>query len=617
MCGICGIYDTLTSADNKQAVIDGMLKVQHHRGPDGSFSWQGEHDICFGHNRLKIIDLSDDANQPMHYMHYSIVFNGEVYNYLEIRETLIKAGYTFRTASDTEVILAAYAAWGEACVERFVGMWAFAIWDAKEQALFCSRDRFGIKPFYYINDNGRFYFASEYKTLKETPVFVNKLNNRQFKRALLLGWMAYNDETLYECIKQLPPATNLLITGKRFVYNRYWELQKNMVKLPSGVTPEEHFADLFNDAIKLHMRSDVNVGGCLSGGLDSSAIASVICKTYPDVNFKTFNVYYEGDGNVDERFFVKEVVRKYPNITPFYYTPTPDLLQEAFDKAMYHADIPIGDSSYLSQYFLMQLAANNDVRVVIDGQGADEYLAGYMHSFYRLIAMYLRKAQPLKALGLMRAQINRQDFGAGKASMLMLKSLVTLFYGEQSVYKGEYNMNRNKVWADENDTSPLFDLPTLDKDNFHTFLYNLIFYTSLPTLLHYVDRNSMTFSLESRVPFLDHRLIEFVFSLPFEYKISATAETKAVMRHALKDVLPEAIYNRRDKKGFVTPGDTEWLRGPLKDIVNIDYERASCFNKQKMEAILSAFRKGDNTHSRLVWKTVVAHEWLKRNGLGY
>ena len=617
MCGICGIFDKNISQEDRQIIIVKMLFKQRHRGPDGSYSWHGSDGICFGHNRLKIIDLSEQANQPMVKDNLVISFNGEIYNYIEIKEILFKKGHVFTTSSDTEVILAAYKEWGALCVNQFVGMWAFAIWDTEKHSLFCSRDRFGIKPFYYIHDADRFYFASECKTLKETPLFVNKLNKDQFKRSIIMGWMSYNDETFYDCIKILPAATNLTICDGKFIFEKYWDLNREKI-IPS--TKEEKnfmFYEMFKESINIHLRSDVNVGGCLSGGLDSSAIASMICKHHPDVNFKTFSIYYEGDNNVDERFFIKEVVKKYKNITPVYYTPPDDVIEEAFDNAIYYADVPIGDSSYLSQYFLMKLAAGNDVIVLIDGQGADEYLAGYMYSFYRLIADYIKKFKISNAINLINKQSKRQDFGFEKEMLLILKTMYTLFNSEQAIYTAEYKSVKKKLFSNSEGNELLFNLQNKFNDKLHSFLYNLIFKTSLPSLLHYVDRNSMTFSIESRVPFLDHRLVEYIFALPFEDKINNEAETKAIMRHSLNDILPEAVSQRKDKKGFVTPGDTQWLRGPLKKILDIDFDRSSCFDKNKVEKLLSDFKKGDNTNSKLVWKAAVANYWLMKNDLYY
>lgn len=612
MCGICGIFDNSVSQEKRQEITDKMLSVQTHRGPDGSFSWHDKEGISLGHNRLKIIDLTDNANQPMEKDGYIIVFNGEVYNYIELKEILIRRGYTFKTTSDTEVILTAYKEWGSSCVEQFVGMWAFAIWDIKNKCLFCSRDRFGIKPFYYILKGHSFYFGSEYKSLKQTPLFDNKLNTAQFNRGLMLSWISYGDETYFECIKQIPPATNLIVSESQFIIKKYWDLSRNKTLSFTGDEKYFVFYEMFKESINIHLRSDVVVGGCLSGGLDSSSIASMICKHYPDVNFKTFSIYYEGGKNVDERSFIHEVVKKYPNITPYYHTPDDKSIEACFDDALYYADVPFADSSYMSHYFLLQLASRNKVVVLIDGQGADEYLAGYMHSFYRLIADYLRNFRLGEAIKITHAQNRRQEFDMKKRILFILKSLFTLIKNEQGLYRKEFSWTAAKI--SDNIGDGMFSLPILDnKDKFHSFLYNLIFYTSLPSLLHYVDRNSMCFSIESRVPFLDHRLVEFIFSLPQSDKINAQAETKYILRRSLRDILPPAITERKDKKGFVTPGDTQWLRGPLRRLLEIDYNMLPDIDKNKAKLLIDNFRKGDNSHSKLIWRLAIGAYWLKAN----
>lgn len=238
-----------------------------------------------------------------------IVYNGEVYNYLELRDELMGQGHTFRTQSDTEVVLVAYKEWGAECVKRFVGMWAFAIWDRMNRELFCSRDRFGIKPFYYIHNGNRFYFGSEYKPLKLSPLFSSRLNQQQIGRGLLLDLVSYRDESYFECIKVLPERSNLLFKNGRVSVTEYWDIDSSKRFHGTFEDKKRRFLELFRDSVKLHLRSDVEVGGCLSGGLDSSAIASVVSEDHRGVPFKTFTIYYDGNGQMDEREWVGEVAQ--------------------------------------------------------------------------------------------------------------------------------------------------------------------------------------------------------------------------------------------------------------------------------------------------------------------
>lgn len=391
MCGISGFADPKLTAEEGRDLLEQMMRATKHRGPDAS----GMHinpPVFLGHNRLSIIDLSEDANQPLQFQNSFIVLNGEIYNYLELRQELTKKGFQFRTQSDTEVVVAAYQCWGEECVSRFIGMWAFVIYDTDKQILFASRDRFGIKPFYYLHSGKQFYFGSEYKTLKPAPVFKNDINVRQVMRGLQLGWVCYNDETYFCKLKALPAAHNLVydLQSGSLTIDRYWDIRTGSYESATFREKKEHFLSLFTESLKLHLRSDVPVAGCLSGGIDSSAIASMIQQLNQGSQYHTFSIYYDGAGDVDERPFVHEVLKKYPSIISHSFTPSEKDITEHFHQAMYHAEVPVTGSSFFSQYFLMKLISEHHIKVVLDGQGSDEYLAGYMHTHYRMVADYIR-----------------------------------------------------------------------------------------------------------------------------------------------------------------------------------------------------------------------------------
>ena len=482
MCGIAGIIDPTLNREEGECLLEKMLQSIRHRGPDNSSTWV-EMPVLLGHNRLSIIDLSDAANQPMEYDDLVVVYNGEVYNYVEIKDDLIKKGYRFRTTSDTEVILAAYKEWGADCVQRFVGMWAFAIWDKTKKELFCSRDRFGIKPFYYIHSGDKFYFGSEYKPLKLSPLFDNKFNHAQISRGLWLdNLFSYGDETYFQCLKILPARTNLLFKDGKVSATEYWDIDPCKKFKGTSEDKETHFRELFRDSVKLHMRSDVEVGISLSGGLDSSSIASVIGTDQPGLPISSFTIYYEGNDQTDERPLVREVVKACPNIKPIYYSPSDDEVAACFDHAMRLHDVPFPYSPAISSYFVMKLARQHGVKVMLDGQGADEYLGGYPLSVENLIGA--------SALGLQEA--------------------------------------------------PQVDLTRVGGSRLKQYLYHLMFSNPLPALLHYGDRMSMTFSIENRVPFLDHRLVEFVHSLE-DQDIVFLGTTKYILRNSLDGLLPEAI----------------------------------------------------------------------------
>ena len=609
MCGIAGFIDRNLGKDESNKVLSRMLEAIAHRGPDARGTWFFE-GLALGQNRLSIIDLSSDGNQPMFRGDLAIVYNGEVYNYREIRKELEATGAKFHSHSDTEVILAAYEAWGTACVNRFIGMWAFAIWDNKKKILFCSRDRFGIKPFFYIHSGDRFYFGSEYKALFPSPLFSSEINHRQVYRGLQMGWNAYHDESYFNCLKSLPAAHNLLIKlDGRVEITRYWDIDTGNQQRLSDVEAAEQFRSLFENSIALHMRSDVEVGGCLSGGLDSSAIASIVGRDYASTGFKTFTVYYEGKNEVDERPWVKEVLNNYNHLEPFYFTPSDDDIRESFAHAIYHADVPLAGSSPISQYFVMKLAASKGIKVLLDGQGSDEMLGGYMHSFYRLIGGAFRQRRIGSMLRESSAHAIMQDFDGKKQMDVLLKSMLAGIKSEEQLYKLEY-YKYLPFLATEN--SVPFSLPDKSGSRLNQFLYNLTFTTSLPTLLQFEDRNSMAFSIESRVPFLNHKIAEFAFSLSDPHKISSGV-TKKVLRDAMKGIMPETIVHRKDKKGFVTPGEVKWLRGPLKHLLDQPFHDIDFIRKKIAENLISDFKKGDNRNAQMVWRLVVLNWWMNHS----
>ena len=607
MCGIAGFIDSKLSREIAQGTIDSMLESISHRGPDATSNWV-EMPIVLGHNRLSIIDLSDDGVQPMHHFDSVIVFNGEIYNYLEIREVLIEKGYQFKTQSDTEVILAAYREYGSKCVDHFIGMWAFALWDKQTKKLFCSRDRFGIKPFYYILEGDRFYFGSEYKALKKSPLFSNELNLDQVSRGLQLGWVCYKDETYYSKLKALPAASNLFYNEGVVEVEQYWDID---FKKSTNLTTEEkynYFKELFLDSIKLHMRADVEVGGCLSGGIDSSAIASSVAKLFPEINFKTFTIYYEGKNEVDERPWVNEVLAHNKSLVDFAYSPTENDLLNHYERAFHFADVPLAGSSPISQYFVMQLAKKQNIKVLLDGQGSDEYLAGYMHSFYRLIGGLLSGGKFIQAHQQFYSHSSLQGFSTSKKMDAAAKSALTIFKDENALYNYEFRNYFPQLSKNNSKVS----LKKLKTSRLNQFLFHLTFNTSLPSLLHYEDRNSMAFSIESRVPFLDHRLVELAFSLNDDDKFDFGV-TKKVLRKAMSGIIPEKIQNRFDKKGFVTPGEVKWLRGPLNNLLSINFEKLPFIEKSTAMKLMSEFTSGENKNANLIWRLATLNHWILMN----
>lgn len=609
MCGIAGFYsDNINKYDSKK-ILEAMLVCTKHRGPDNSGTYYTDN-TAFGHNRLSIIDLNPESNQPFHYEDLTITYNGEIYNYLEIKSELIELKYNFRTQSDTEVILAAYKEWGKNCVKKFIGMWALVINDKTRNELFCSRDRFGIKPFLYIKKDRDFFFASEIKALQLTPVYSNEININQIYRGLQLGWLNYEDETYFNVIKNLPAAHNLILKDGEISIEKYWEISDfNYSNEISFKEKCSEFRELFFNSMSLHNRSDVPLGVCLSGGLDSSSMASALSILNEGKKIKSFTAYYTGlENKFDERPFVKEVINKYPDLIPFYISPSNAEIENSFEEIFRKFSIPLNGSSLISHYFVMKLAKEEGIIVTIDGQGADESMGGYLHTFYRLFADEFSKFRLLKGMSLINNFKYYHSYDFKKTLDIYSKTFLSTIYDENKLYHLEYKYNGNII--NHKNGNELFSLELKNTNKTNNFLYHALAHTILPSILYSVDFNSMCYSIESRVPFLDHRIVEFCFKLPNNFKIN-NSETKYILRQSLKDVLPEKITQRRDKKGFVTPGEVKWLRGSLKHLLNIDFGLLEFIDKSKTSKLINDFKNGDNKYSNIIWRLAMLNRWIK------
>jgi asparagine synthase (glutamine-hydrolysing) len=608
MSGIAGIIDPSLDREQGELLLTAMIESIHHRGPDQSARWI-EMPVLLGHNRLRAIDPSAAADQPMEFGDLMIVCDGEVHNYLELRNELTKKGYRFRTNSDTEVVLAAYAEWGSACVTRFVGTWAFAIWDKRRRELFCSRDRFGIKPFYYIHTGDRFYFGSEYKALRASPLFHDTLNDRQVRRGLFLPVVAYRDETYFECLNVLPERTNLLFKDGAVSRSEYWDLDPSRRWHGSFEEKKGRFLELFRESVNLQMRSDVEVGGCLSGGLDSSAIASVVAQDPGGRQYRTVTIYYENNVHqMDERDWVRKVTAAFPTIDPVYCSPSDDEVRSSLDQIMWLHEAPIRSSSAVSYFFLMKLAARCGLRVMLDGLGADAYLAGSSTNFERLIGGYLRKLRIVKAVKMVQQSASAQSLGRRHLAYRGLRSAVRR---EQHLYAAGYRDRCSSLGA-EGDLA--FELREVGGSRLKQHLYHLLFSMTLPSMLHNLDRMSMASSIQSRLPFLDHRLVEFTFSLQDDDLVSM-GQTKYILRASLDGLLPKAIADRMDKQGLTGREIVAWLRGPLRHLVEspIDFDRLRFLNRDKTNELIERFKNGGVAPVDLLWRVASLNYWLKLN----
>lgn len=611
MCGIAGIIDTSRSSDELVSAGSAMLAAMSHRGPDHRGTWQSGA-VFLGHNRLSILDLSAASHQPMSRGELTISFNGEVYNYVELRKELQDAGYSFTTTGDTEVVLTAIAHWGYQAVERFIGMWAFAIWNDATKTLFCSRDRFGIKPFHYSFRDGRFYFASEIKALKSTPLFRGGFNEAQVARGLYLGWMHHWEETYFNDILSLPASHNLEWSNGSLRIWQYADVATHENPTNTFEENTERFRELFVDSIRITSRRDVPMGVCLSGGLDSTSIAGVLASSTSEHEVRTFTAYYTGTGDVDERPYIRHLLNRYPTIQPSEISPTDTDVAQALDTIVGLMDAPMPSSSYISQYFVMGLAARNGVKVVLDGQGSDEILGGYMHSLYRVIAEHINEGSYVKAYAELQAHCRRQGYGALKRVSVLAKSLLAAARSEEYLYTTEFGHTYPWIMRQGAGTYPL-RCTNPSGSRLNAFLHNLLRVTLLPTLLHTEDINSMAFSIESRVPFLDHRLVDLSFAMPTEHKVHR-GETKRVLRAAMRGIVPDQILDRKDKTGFITPGHIKWLRGALSYTLDGSWSELDTFvDSRKVHELVQRYRNGDTSNALFIWRLAMLRLFIQQN----
>lgn len=535
MCGIAGI---ISPEKNSASSTQLMIAAISHRGPDGESFWSNdEQQVHFAHRRLAIIDLSATGCQPMHYLdRYSIIHNGEVYNYKEIRNTLRGNGYHFKSNSDTEVIMAAYDCWGVDCLKHFNGMFAFAIWDEREKQLFAARDRFGQKPFYYFFDKkkNQFAFASEMKALLMLQG-ERKINKKQMLLFLSLGFTSdANDSssTFYDGILQLPPA-HFLLFNINFPagpgIHRYWDLDKSAHEKDDETAIEE-FRNLFKSSVELTFNADVNVGTCLSGGLDSSSIAAVASKLSVENNsYKAFTAVFPGFEK-DESSYSALVARQF-GLEQFIVSPSGDDLVNDLEKFLWHQEQPVGSASAYVQYKVFELAKSHGIKVLLDGQGADETLAGYLK--------YLQW----------------NDGGWKKTLALAFPSAASKFLRSKALKQISGNKDLKQELLNEY-KADLVVKPVVHSLN--DLLYFNTCVSGLNELLHYADRNSMAHGREVRLPFLDHRLVEFIASLSSHFKIRGN-ETKWILRKTMENILPREIVWRKDKVGFEPP-QKDWMQ---------------------------------------------------------
>lgn len=582
--------------------------------PDDTKDWR----VGLGHRRLSIIDLSPAGHQPMVLQQagLSITYNGEIYNYLELKGELRSLGCVFHTHSDTEVILQAWATWGEQAMHRFNGMFAFLLLDTRKQKMYAVRDRFGVKPLYYTQTSGYIAFASEVKQLRTLPAYRFKLDEQIAYDYLRYGLIDHAAQTFDVGIDQVMPGTMVAVdisTGD-FKTSVWYTLQPKTWK---GTEHEacDRFYELLKDSVKLRMRSDVPVGSALSGGLDSSTIVCLMREVLTDQGagdhlIKTITSCQE-DKKYDEWEYANMVINQV-KADPYKVFPSFEKLLNDLEKMMWHMDYPFGSTSQFSQWCVFEEAKKQGLSVMIDGQGADEQLAGYGGND---LALYAGLFNQLRWVELIReASAYKKSKGNWPIGFL-------LGVLQQHMPYGWFKFSTKK-YADKGESLQWLTFKTEEINkpyyprNLQAGLIQQVSMQPLPSLLRYEDRNSMAFSVESRVPFMDYRLIEFTLGLPEKF-IYRRGERKYILRQSLRGVVPEEILERKDKMGFVSP-EERWIKEEGKEWFNRAMDNAPVaierfVNKAEFDRLLVDMQTGRRSFDFSVWRTICLNYYLKKH----
>lgn len=604
MCGISGIFN-IDGSHVQASQIESMNNLITHRGPDGEGIYV-KGNLGMGSTRLAIIDLREIANQPMtdNDERYVIVYNGEIFNYVELRNELLKKGYRFNNNSDTEVILNCYKEYGEDCLHKLNGMWSFAIWDKKEKSLFCTRDRYGIKPFYYYKDSRSFIFGSEIKQILESGA-DKSVNEDIIYDYLVFNFIDHTEQTFFKNIQKLPAGWKIRANADEFKVSKWYELPQERIEGGDLKTLYQDFYNLVYDSVRIRLRSDVEVGSCLSGGLDSSTIVCLMHDILHNEGKaeiqKTYTACYD-DSGIDERKYVEEVIRQ-TNSTKYYCFPDLKGLIEDFDKMVWHQEEPFTGSTVYAQWSVFKKIHETGIKVVLDGQGSDEILLGYFSFFpfhlkrfmlnpFRFFSEFFRGIETTN-LGLIKFSENLVYFNTPSIRYRHVLSNAKSFLNRDFIYsknrRNVFNIMVASSGLDENRLSNLWNI-------------------SLPSLLRYEDKNSMAFSVEARLPFLDHRLVEFIFSIPYDYLIK-NGWTKFVLRESMRDKIPEDIRMRKGKIAFSVP-QKKWLGEMslyLKEVFDEDSIVLKFIDKER---VMNALKRNDY-NDKVFFRVFNLQRWIK------
>jgi asparagine synthase (glutamine-hydrolysing) len=614
MCGIAALVG-LEGRKVDAAALDRMASSLQHRGPDDKGVYiKGS--IGFGFRRLSILDLSPSGHQPKvsHDGKKILVFNGEIYNYIELREELRALGHQFESTGDTEVLLAAYSEWGKDCLSKLNGMWAFLIYDITEGKIFGSRDRFGVKPLYRYSSSDLMLFGSEIKAILHSGYYKTEINFEVAARFLIEGELDVDNMTFYKGIEQIPAgsAFELHLDGR---YNTwfYWSLDD--IKPDEPAHPCETFKQLFDDAVRLRMRSDVPVGVCLSGGLDSTSILCSMSRLKTDSS-SPLEAFSFISKDYDESKYIADTIQLTGAHLNRLEVNTAVLVNK-LEKVLWYHDEPVHSMTALVGFELMGLAAQAGVKVILNGQGADETIAGY-HSFFGAHwGGMLRKGKFLPAW----SEIKEHSSILGSDRyMLFISSVLSVLcdrvskaslYRKAAAYKYRKTLNRTSWFTPE-----FFSYLKVERAPRILALEDALKVSiqrhPLPLFLRIEDRNSMAHSVEARLPFLDYRLVTFLFALSAEWKMRGPWN-KYILRHSMAGMIPESVRTRSDKMGFPVPSKqwmTEAFYAPMKDLLgNREMRESGLYNLRNLNKDLELQRQGGKDFSTPMFNITQFQLW--------
>ena len=630
MCGIAGIWDR-SGRPVDPVALDRMGLILRHRGPDGSGRLL-RGNLGLVHRRLTIVDLSDRGHQPMGLPDESlwINYNGEIHNYRELRRELEAEGVEFRSECDTEVALWAYRVWGTDCFERFNGMWAIALWDARAERLVLSRDRFGIKPLCYSVRGDRVAFASEAKAILTAFPEEREPDRHEIYAFLAGGQPDVGDATFFRDIRSVPPGTYLEFGRDRCERRTYWGFRPGEERPRPDA--EERFRELLDDAVRLRMRSDVPVGVTVSGGLDSTAVVRLAAR-HVATPIECFSLRYDDDPDIDESRYSSLAADDPARFRLHWVVPDPKRMLDTVEDIVWHHDAPTPERARYPQWFIMREVGRH-VKVVLDGSGSDEQLAGYARFFGAYLLDRLRERGPARLLSVLNGEARDLAAVSGHASPFasLATPLRTWFRTPVKRRLGLESGSAGDVCRREFaaafgpapqlrylDTWLRRDAETPYRSHVNNALWSEFRHVGLPETLHLTDALSMAFSVEARAPFLDHRLVEFCFSLPYDEKIR-DGWTKSILRRALRDVLPEAIRDRRGKLGCPAPTE-KWLRSPenLHEVKKLLLDPRclgrGIFDPARLERQLRSLapgEKGPRVSAEQLWRWITLELWFRR-----